>query len=227
MGRWLGQALCFLAFMAFVGVLSNSPSYRHLEADTATIKLSLRHAGQILGECRQRTTAELADLPANMRIAEICPRERSPLQLELLIDGVLVLSRMLPARGIHSDGRASAYERLSVPAGEIQLTVRLKDHIEAADFHYTASRRLNLGPGANLVIDFNVQAREFEFLWPESDQGAALQNALNDLETDHGQNEDHHEEDDTAIRQRLTSALLDQFNDPVGEEVQPHGYQGE
>lgn len=227
MGRWLGQALCFLAFMAFIGVLSNSPAYRHLDANTATIKLSLRHAGQILGECRQRTPEELADLPANMRMPEVCPRERSPLQLELLIDDTLVLSRILPARGIHSDGRASAYERLSVPAGELRVTVRLKDNMEADDFHYTASRRLNLGPGSNLVIDFNVQTREFEFSWPESDQGATLQNALNDLEADHGQNQDHHEKDDTAIGQRLTATLLDQANDPVGEEVQPDGYQGE
>lgn len=225
--QWLAQALCFVAFMAFIGLFSNSPPYRHLAADQATIKLSLRHAGQILGQCRERSPEELAQLPPNMRIAEVCPRERSPLLLELLLDDVLVLSKVLPARGLHRDGRASAYERLTVPAGATRVTVRMKDHIEAEDFQYTASRSLHLPAGGNLVIDFNEEARAFEFRLPVSGEGSALQEALNDLEAGDGEDQDHDEVDERAVGQRFAAALLDHPHDPVGEEIEPDRHDGE
>jgi len=225
--KWPAQVIAYLAFMVFIGYFSNMPSYRHLAPDMATIKLSLRHAGQIMGVCHQRTPEEMANLPANMRVQEVCPRERSPLILELELDGELALSRLLPARGVHSDGRASTYQRLSVPAGNQNITVRLKDHIDAEDFHYTATRTLYLPAGANLVIDFDEQARDFEFLLEISDQGTALQNTLKDLEADHREYQNDGEEDDAAIGQRLTATLLDDPQDPVGEEIEPHGNQGE
>ena len=40
--RWLGQAVTYALFIAFVGYFSNSPTYRHLPEGMATIKLSVR-----------------------------------------------------------------------------------------------------------------------------------------------------------------------------------------
>ncbi len=162
--RIAGMLIAFAFFAVLIGYASNRPTYRHLSADSATIKLSLRHAGQLLGECRERSSAELEQLPANMRAPLVCPRERSPLLLELELDGVLVLSDTLPARGIHQDGRASTYRRLTVPAGELEVTVRLKDHIDAEEFHYQTRQSLSLEPGKNLVIDFDEAAGAFVFL---------------------------------------------------------------
>jgi hypothetical protein len=161
---YLGQALCYGLLMLALGFWSNSPPYRHLPADMATIKLSLRHSGQVLGECRQRSAEELAALPANMRLAEVCPRERSPLLLEMDLDGVTVFSELLPARGLHNDGMASVYRRLSVPAGETRLRLRLKDHIELGEFNYRAERTVTLAPAQVLVVDFDSQAGQFVFL---------------------------------------------------------------
>lgn len=162
--KWLGQIAAYGLFVVFIGTFSNSPSYRHLAQDTATIKLSLRHAGQLLGECRQRTSEELANLPANMRASAVCPRERSPIVLELELNGALVYSETLAARGIHNDGRASVYRRLSVPAGKTSLTVRLKDHVDSDVFQFTNSQLVELEPAEVLVIDFNEQSGEFDFL---------------------------------------------------------------
>lgn len=162
--RWPGQVTAYVLFVAFIGVFSNSPAYQHLAEDTATVKLSLRHAGQLLGECRQRTPEEMAALPPNMRAPAVCPRERSPIVLELDLNGELAYSESLPARGIHKDGRASVYRRLSVPAGATQLTVRLKDHVESDEFHYTSTHKVTLAPAQVLVIDFNEQRGEFDFL---------------------------------------------------------------
>lgn len=162
--RWVGMAILWGLLALLLGYFSNRPSYRHLAADAATIKLSLRHAGQLVGECRERSVEEMANLPANMRTPLICPRERSPLVLEMMFDGELVLSETLPARGLHSDGRASIYRRITVPAGKVEVTVRLKDQIASEDFQYQSAQSVDLPPGANLVIDFDGQAGEFQFL---------------------------------------------------------------
>jgi hypothetical protein len=161
--RLAGQIACYGLFVAFVGYFSSAPAYRHLPPEMATIKLSLRHAGQLLGECRTRSAEELGAMPASMRAPLDCPRERSPLLLELEADGELLYSERLPARGVHSDGRASVYKRLTVPEGRVAITVRLKDHIEHDDFHYSATRQLVLAAAGNLVIDFNEESRAFEF----------------------------------------------------------------
>ena len=99
-----------------------------------------------------------------MRAPQICERERSPLTLELDIDGTPVYSEILPPRGLHNDGRASVYRRLSVPAGEIQVSVRLKNDVNQEGFQYETSRRLTLKPAQVLVIDFDDQNERFELL---------------------------------------------------------------
>jgi hypothetical protein len=162
--RWAGQAVAYTLFAALIGYFSNAPAYQHLPPDEALIKLSLRHSGQLLGECRTLAPEELARLPPTMRAPKECPRERSPLTLELEVNGQTVLAEQVPPRGLHKDGMASMYRRLSVPAGEVMLKVRMKDHSAQSEFPYTAERTLDLAPAQVLVIDFDSQSGRFEFL---------------------------------------------------------------
>ena len=71
------QLLVMGLFAAAIGHFSNQPPYQHLPDEQAVLKLSLRHAGQIVGECRARSPDELAGMPESMRAPLICPRERS------------------------------------------------------------------------------------------------------------------------------------------------------
>jgi len=161
---WIGQALCYSLFIAFIGYFSNSPKYQRFPDDQATIKLSLRHAGQILGECRNRSEKELAQLPPNMRIAKVCPRERSPLLLDLLINGEMVYSEELIPRGLHRDGLSSVYFRVPVDSGNIDLKVRMKDHTSQNDYPYQLQKSLQLAPAQVLVVDFDSKTGEFIIL---------------------------------------------------------------
>ena len=158
------QALLFTLFVATLGYFSNSPAYQRYAADDAMIKLSLRHAGQILGECRQRSAEELAQLQATMRVAKICPRERSPLTLEMLINGQTVFAKTLPPRGLHKDGLSSVYFRHQLKAGKIKLQVRMKDHQRQENFAYQLDRTINLQRGQILVVDFDAEKRQFILL---------------------------------------------------------------
>ena len=161
--RYLAQAAAYGVFVGGVGLLAPGPTYQHLAPQLATIKLSLRHAGALVADCRELTAAELAQLPPNMRAPRDCPRERSLLQLELRVDDTEVFAETLPPRGLRKDGRVSVYRRLSVPAGDVRIAVKLKDDVRAAGFQFERTGTVRLAPAEVLVIDFDEQAGGFVF----------------------------------------------------------------
>ncbi len=155
-GAWLGQLLLYGLFALAIGVFSQWPPYRHLQPDQALIKLSFTRVGKPVGDCRTLSADELARLPPNMRAPTSCPRERSPVTVQVDLDGRTVLQRVAPPTGIAKDGAAAVYERLVVPAGEHQIAVRLSDDVRARDAAYRHESRVTLVPGQVLVIDFDA-----------------------------------------------------------------------
>lgn len=154
---WFGQVLLYALFALAIGVFSHWPAYRHLGADEALIKLSLVHTGEPMGECRERTAEELAALPPNMRAPTVCPRGRSPVTVELDIDGAPAARIEAPPSGLSGDGASALYRRLTVPAGERLIAVRLRDDVRSEGFTYTLQRRVTLAPAQVLVIDFDPE----------------------------------------------------------------------
>ena len=153
---WLGQVLLYGLFALAIGVFSQWPLYRHLDGDQALIKLSFTRVGKPVGDCRTLDAAELARLPPNMRAPTKCPRERSPVTVEVDIDGASVLKRVAPPTGFAKDGASAVYERLVVPAGEHRIAVRLSDDVRARDSGYRHESTVKLVPGQVLVIDFDA-----------------------------------------------------------------------
>lgn len=155
--RWLGQLLLYGLFALVIGVFSHWPSYRHLQPDQALIKLSFTHVGKPVGDCRKPGAEELAKLPPQMRPTSICPRERSPVIVELDIDGVNRLKRVAEPGGLSKDGSSAMYERVLVPAGEQRIAVRFSDDVRARATPYQREATVKLVPGQVLVIDFNAE----------------------------------------------------------------------
>lgn len=154
---WLGQGFLYALFALVIGVFSHWPSYRHLPADAALIKLSMITAGKPVGDCRLQTPEELAKLPPNMRAPKVCPRERSPIVVELDVDGQAVARTVAPPSGLKRDGSSAVYTRLEVPAGERLLRVRMRDDVRQTGFSYTLDQRVTLAPAQVLVIDFDAE----------------------------------------------------------------------
>ncbi|HEX7037287.1 MAG TPA: hypothetical protein VF210_16060 [Pseudomonadales bacterium] len=156
-----------LAFMgasvAALAVLPGWPPYRTLPEDAAEIKVSLRHAGQLVGECRELPPEELARLPANMRAPLQCPRERSPLVVQVDVNGRRAIDATVEPQGLHADGRATLYRRLQVPAGPIEVEIRMKDDIRLSEFGYHGRFDGVLEPGRALIVDFDDQSDAFVF----------------------------------------------------------------
>jgi hypothetical protein len=154
---WLGQALLYGLFALFIGIFSGWPDYRALPADQALLKVSFIHHGQRVAECRPYTPDELAKLPPNMRAPMKCERERSPVTVELELDGAMVYRQVAAPSGLSRDGASAVYHRIALPAGEHRIAVRLKDSASAAAFTYTRDATLKLKPAQVLVIDFDAQ----------------------------------------------------------------------
>jgi len=152
---WLGQVALYGAFALAIGVFSHWPPYQHLAPDRALIKVSFHRQGKPVSECRQATPEELAKLPPNMRAPRVCPRERSPITVELDLDGKPTLHNVAPPSGLRRDGASAYYRRLDVPAGAHRLAIRVKDDVRSAGFDYVREQSVTLAPAQILVIDFD------------------------------------------------------------------------
>jgi hypothetical protein len=149
------------AIIAGVAALSAWPSHRALPEGAGVLKLSFSHGGE--RTCRERTGAELAKLPPNMRRTEICARQRPPVHVELDLDGETVYRASLPSSGIAGDGPSRVYQRFVLPAGEYDVAIRLRDTTRAEGFDHTAQRRISLAPEQSFAIDFRPAAGGFIF----------------------------------------------------------------
>ncbi len=161
--RYIAQAALYGLFIAVLGYFSVSPAYVHLPPDQALIKLSFSHPGQPKGGCRERTDEELARLPPNMRIRVVCPRERSPVFIELEMDGRLLYRDTLIPSGLSRDGTSTVYRRFPVAAGRHHLRARLRDDVQVEGFNYVREADITLKPAQVFVVDFNAKSGGFIF----------------------------------------------------------------
>lgn len=153
--RYIGQAVAYALLMAFVGYFATSPAYTYVDPQTkSVVKLSLAHAGKIVGECREISAEQRKRFPPGARIPQDCPRERSDITIEFRLDGELVFSKVIPPTGLSRDGAAYVYETFEVPAGEHQLEVRMRDDIRTAGFDHVRDETVTLEGGRMLVVDF-------------------------------------------------------------------------
>lgn len=153
----VGQAFFYGLFAVLIGYFSTAPKYEHLPPDHALIKLSFSHHGQPVTECRKRTPEELAKLAPNMRAPMSCPRERSPVAVQVTLDGQPLYEKVIPPAGLSKDGVSTTYQRFEVPAGEHLISVKMNDNVRVQGFNYSREEKLTLKPAQIVVIDFSAE----------------------------------------------------------------------
>lgn len=149
MGGIMTLALCL-----GVAWLSVSPAWQTVPDNMALLRLSFTHSGDRSAICRDRTSEELAKLPPNMRQTQVCDRRRPPIYVELEVDDALIYAAESAPSGLAGSGPSRLYERLLLPAGVHEVTVRMRDNPASDAFGYEATRKVDLQPGQNFVIDF-------------------------------------------------------------------------
>jgi hypothetical protein len=161
--RIAAQLALYAPLMAILAYFSTEPRFSVVAPDEALVRVSFIHATQRKEACRERSAEELAKLAPNMRAALDCPRERSPLLVELELDGRVVLRREVQPSGLRRDGNAVVYQRMALPAGRHRIVARLRDRAEG-DFNYMREETVELAGGRVLLIDFNAARGGFAFL---------------------------------------------------------------
>jgi len=53
--RYLGQAVMYALFFLPLAYFSHAPSHRYVEEGMAVLKVAVRHAGEVIGECTSIT----------------------------------------------------------------------------------------------------------------------------------------------------------------------------
>lgn len=157
----LGQIVLYAIFIAFIGYFSTSPAYIFLPKDQALIKLTFSHAGLRKEPCRERSAEELEKMPKHLRKKKDCPRERSPVEVEMKLNGVTIYSDTVSPSGLSHDLASPIYERIRLPAGEHRLQLSMRDDIHSKDYNYIFDQVVTMRPAQILVIDFDSEKGEF------------------------------------------------------------------
>ena len=159
--RYPLQALNYTLFMLLVWYFSAAPPYTQLQPDQAVVTVAFAHAGERREACRQLSREELAKLPPNMRAPMDCPRERSPVTVQLLLNDELLIEEVAKAPGLYNDLGIDIYRSVKVPAGEHRLAVRMNDNVRVEGPTYTHEETVSLEPAQLLVVDFNSETGSF------------------------------------------------------------------
>lgn len=152
--RYCAQALAYGIFFVPLAYLTQQPTYQHMAADMAVLKIAIRHAGEIVGECETVGNAGTTGRPINMQLPEICPRERSPLALEVQVDGRPLYRSTIPASGLHNDGVSSMYQRFTIPSGSHHIRLLMNDDAAQQGYNWELERELELQPAQVVVASF-------------------------------------------------------------------------
>jgi hypothetical protein len=165
LGAYLGQGVVYLLIALALGVLSDTPAYRHFPDDRALLVLSFSHGGARKEPCRTLSPEELAELAPNMRRpdAKVCPRERVPVEAELVLDGAALFGETLAPSGLVGDGPSKVYRRFAVEPGRHWLVMRLRDTARAEGFDHERTAEVTLAPRQRFVVDFRADHGGFVF----------------------------------------------------------------
>lgn len=152
--RIVGLTAVLAVFGAILWYFTYRPSYVHFPDDRALIKVSFTTGGKRIGKCIRRTPAELRKLPPHKRKVLVCPRERHPVRVEILVDGEPRYSATVRPAGLSSDGSSKFYHGIVTTPGRHTIVARLVDSGRMTGYDYQTAQTVELTPRQHLIIDF-------------------------------------------------------------------------
>ena len=159
--RYSLQAFNYTLFMAMVWYFSIMPPYHQLDEDQAVVTLSFSHSSELRSACKRLTQEEMNKMPPNKRVPTTCPRERSPVSVELYLNNELMTKQVVIPPGIHQDQGIDLFHRTKVTAGDYQLRVVMNDDVKVAGATYQFEQVITLLPEQQLLLDFDAESGGF------------------------------------------------------------------
>ncbi len=143
--------------MALIWYFASAPSIRIIAEDESMLIIAFGHAGETREPCRRMSQEELTKLPPNMRKPEKCPRERSPILIEMYMDGDLLFKKSLMAPGLYNDGSVNIYHRQKIPAGKHHIEIKMDDSVRKEGFDYVFEQDIHIEPTNILLFAFDSE----------------------------------------------------------------------
>lgn len=153
--RYVLQAINYSVFMGMIWYFATSPAVRLIDDDEAKITIAFAHAGQLRAPCRRLSQEELNELPPNMRKLDDCPRERSPVTIEALLDGEPLYQVILQPPGLFGDGGVDVFYSGKIPAGDHRLSLKMNDSVRIEGFNHSFERQISVDPAQILLVGFD------------------------------------------------------------------------
>ncbi len=144
-----------------VGHLAHLPLGR--EPAEAALRLAIRTAAAKLEVCRDRSPAELAELPVHMRLPRVCEDRPVTYRLEVWLDGTLRHSALASKRGLRADRPLVIEETLLAAPGTHAVRIRfapeLTSELSSAELaelpHGELEESLELAAGRVALVTFD------------------------------------------------------------------------
>jgi ferredoxin len=141
--------ICLLSYLP--SDLGYSPPQR----PEAELVVSFRHPGKASEICRERSAAELAEMPAHMRQAKVCERKRASVRLRVRLDGDIVHEQTYEPGGLFSDGTSVAIESFSMRPGKHRVQIEIGDTPDAGEWPYVADKTVEFARDRRTVVLFD------------------------------------------------------------------------
>jgi hypothetical protein len=118
----IAGALLALGLIGGLTHASNVQLASHATPD-ALLRLAWSARPERVEDCRQRSDAELAQLPQHMRQAVVCEGTTAEYRLQVRVGGTLAVGRVVRGGGLRHDRRLYVLEELPVPPGDTVVEV--------------------------------------------------------------------------------------------------------
>ena len=159
--RYPLQIFNYTVLMVLVWYFSIYPPYRQLEENQALITFTMSHVGKHVTECKKTSYEDLMKLPPNMRKPMDCPRERSPVVMELSLDNNVIYSHVAQPVGLYKDQGIDVYEDIKVPAGRHHIKVWINDDVKVEGPIYRYEQDVDIHVEQHLIIQFESKLNGF------------------------------------------------------------------
>jgi coenzyme F420-reducing hydrogenase delta subunit len=116
--------------------------------------VSFKHPGAFI-ESQGGQKERNKDLLPHMRQAQTVNRERSPVRLQVLVDGTVVVDQSYPPGGLYGDMASIALERIPVPSGAHEVRVRIGETPDPQEWTYIENWTVTFRPYHRDVILFD------------------------------------------------------------------------
>jgi hypothetical protein len=101
------------------------------DSDDAVLRLAWSARPERIEDCRPRSAAELAALPAHMRQPLVCEGVAARYRLTVRREGAIVVDEVVRGGGLRHDRRLYVFHEIALPPGEIPIEVRF-DRLDPA-----------------------------------------------------------------------------------------------